>query len=150
MVANRVCTTDSSSAQSSTATASAAAMTGVPGSAVSATVATLPRSSPRSSSTSVVVPDRVIATTRSYGRPAGNSEEGYASVSPCPAASRSAAYAMAMNQEVPHPVTATRSPGRGSPSNVAAASAARRQQPGWVAISDAVRDMLDGSLRCGT
>ncbi len=91
MVAKRVWTTDSSSAQSSTATVSAASMTGVFGSAVSATVATLPRSSPSRASTSLVVPERVIATTRSYARPAGNSEEAYASVSPCPAASRSAA-----------------------------------------------------------
>jgi hypothetical protein len=37
---------------------------------------------------------------------------------------------MAMNHDVPHPVTATRSPGFGSPSKVRAASAALRQQAG--------------------
>ena len=37
------------------------------------------------SSTSVVVPDREIASTRSYARPVGNSEAGKASVSPRPA-----------------------------------------------------------------
>ncbi len=45
-----------------------------------------------------------------------------------------------MNHEVPQPVTATRSPGAGSPGASAAASAARRQQAGWVASSRAVRE----------
>ena len=42
-----------------------------------------------------VVPLRLIATTRSYRRPTGNSEAANASVSPRPAASRNAATALA-------------------------------------------------------
>jgi hypothetical protein len=57
-------------------------------------VGTAQRSS--AASTSVVVPERVSATTRSYRLAAGNSEAGNASVSPCPAVSRSAAYDWAM------------------------------------------------------
>lgn len=48
-----------------------------------------------------------------------------------------------MNQEVPHPTTATRSPGRGIAARLevfasAARATARRQQSGWVAISISV------------
>lgn len=91
MVAKRVWTTEVSSAKSSTTAASASSMTGVAGSAVTATVGVVPRSRVSTSSTSVVVPDRVRATTRSYARPAGISEAAKASVSPCPADSRSTA-----------------------------------------------------------
>src|SRR5690606_4714366 len=73
-VANRVWTTDSSSAKSRTATASAARVTGDAGSAVTAPVAMVPRTRCSRPSTSVVVPDRVIARTRSQGLPYGNSE----------------------------------------------------------------------------
>jgi hypothetical protein len=65
VVANRVCTTEVSSAKSSTTAASASSMTAVAESAVTATVGVTPRSRPSSSNTSVVVPDRVSATTRS-------------------------------------------------------------------------------------
>ncbi len=65
MVANRVWTTDSSSAKSSTTAWSAAVITGVAGSAVRAVVGTLPLSFTSRSTTSVVVPERVRATTRS-------------------------------------------------------------------------------------
>ena len=66
MVANRVCTTDCSSAKSSTTASSAAATTGVPGSAVIAVDrARGPATGRQARSTSVVVPERVIATTRS-------------------------------------------------------------------------------------
>ncbi len=92
MVANRVCTTDFSSANSSTMTSSAAVMIGVRGSPVMAVVRTvagapsLPRTRSSSASTSVVVPDRVMATIRSYRpastRPKGNSDAANASVSP--------------------------------------------------------------------
>lgn len=84
-----------------------------------------------------MVPDLVSASTRSYRRPIGASEAGKASVSPCPAPSRSAAYAWAMNHEVPQPTTATRSPlaGRASEED---SPAARLQQAGWDAISVSV------------
>ncbi len=49
------------------------------------------RSRPSRRTTSLVVPEREIATSRSYRRPAGSSEAGKASVSPGPAASRAAA-----------------------------------------------------------
>ena len=65
MVANRVCTTDSSSAKSSTIASSAAAATGEPATAVTATVGTVPPRSPSSCRISVVVPDRDSTTTRS-------------------------------------------------------------------------------------
>src|SRR4051812_38146667 len=49
-----------------------------------------------------------------------------------------------MNHDVPHPMTATRSPGRGSFSpSVATRPVARCQQSGWVAISVVVRDDTD-------
>lgn len=65
MLANRVWTTEVSSAKSSTTTASAGLVTGDCGTAVTAVVGVCPRSRPSSSSTSVVVPDRVSASTRS-------------------------------------------------------------------------------------
>ena len=64
-VANLVCTTDSSSAKSSTMTASAPAATGVSGTAVMATVGTRPPSSSSSRRISVVVPDRDSTSSRS-------------------------------------------------------------------------------------
>ena len=89
--------------------------------------------------TSLVVPERVNASTRSYLRPVGSSEAVNASVSPCPARSRSTAYAWATNQDVPQPTTATRSPRAGrTPAWVGASSAARAQHSGWVAISASV------------
>ncbi len=106
-------------------------MTGVPGSAVIAVVRTLPFNCPSRPITSVVVPDRVRASTRSYDRVRGNSEAAKASVSPCPAPSRSTAAAWAMKYEVPHPTIATRSPGSGNASVCRWASwAARIQQSG--------------------
>src|SRR5690625_1721836 len=94
---------------------------------------------PRRSRTSVVVPDRLRATTRSYARPAGTSEAAKASVSPSPADSRSTAYAIAMNHDVPHPTTATRSPTRGRWSRTWGSWAtACFQHSGWLAISAAV------------
>lgn len=65
VVAKRVCTTDSSSANSKPTTESAVCATGAAGTAVSVVVATVPRSRPSRSSTSVVVPERVMATIRS-------------------------------------------------------------------------------------
>ena len=65
MVANRVCTTDSSSAKDRSITASAACATGVPGTAVIATVGAVPRSRSSSCRISVVVPDRDSTRTRS-------------------------------------------------------------------------------------
>ena len=65
MVANRVCTTDSSSANPRSMTASAACATGVPGTAVIATVGTVPRSRSSSCTISVVVPERDSTSTRS-------------------------------------------------------------------------------------
>ncbi|MDF9807291.1 hypothetical protein M2436_005838 [Streptomyces sp. HB372] len=64
-MAKRVWTTDRSSAKSRTTRSSAAARTGVSGSAVTATVREVPRRRSSSSRTSVVVPERVSATTRS-------------------------------------------------------------------------------------
>ena len=97
-------------------------------------VGTVARSSTRS--TSVVVPERQIASSRSYPRVAGSSVAVHASVSPCPARSRSTAYDIAMNQEVPQPITATRSPGRGSASRTAGStSSACVQHSGWLVSS---------------
>ena len=45
-----------------------------------------------------------------------------------------------MNQDVPQPTTATRSPGSGSPAAVAASSAARRQLCGWSASSAVTKE----------
>ncbi len=133
MVANRVWTTERSSAKSRTTRSSAAVATGVAGSAVRAVVGVPPLNFPSRSSTSVVVPERVRATTRSYDRPRGNSEAANASVSPCPAASRSAAAACAMKYDVPHPTIAIRSPGAGSAAPYRpASSAARVQHSGWL------------------
>src|SRR4051794_22619356 len=87
------------------------------------------------SSTSVVVPDRQIASTLSYARPCGNSDAANASVSPRPADSRSAAYDCAMNSDVPQPTTATRSPVLGSSETAPPISIARSQHAGWLAIS---------------
>jgi hypothetical protein len=70
VVAKRVCTTEASSAKSSTTTTSAASATGVPGTAVIATVRA-PSTHVSACATSVVVPDRESATTVSYARPAG-------------------------------------------------------------------------------
>ena len=65
MVANLVCTTDSSSAKPRSMTSSAACATGVHAAAVIATVGTVPRSRPSSCTISVVVPDRDSTRTRS-------------------------------------------------------------------------------------
>ncbi|GAA1238092.1 hypothetical protein GCM10009665_30290 [Kitasatospora nipponensis] len=47
-----------------------------------------------------------------------------------------------MNQEVPQPTTATRSPTRGrAAAEVSTSAAARRQQAGWVASSSAVSEL---------
>ncbi|CAM5242013.1 hypothetical protein STENM327S_06796 [Streptomyces tendae] len=95
-----------------------------------------PFRSASSSSTSVVVPERVRATTRSYARPRGNSEAANASVSPRPASSRSAAADCAMKYEVPQPTIATRSPAAGSAAVWCAAwAAARVQHSGWLLSS---------------
>ena len=64
MVAKRVWTTDCSFAKSSTIVSSAADATGEPGTAVTATVAMLPLSPSSVRRTSVVVPEREMATTR--------------------------------------------------------------------------------------
>ena len=62
-VGNRVCTTDVSSAKSSTTVRSTAAPTGLPCTAVTATWTATAARRPRSAvSTSVVVPERVSAT----------------------------------------------------------------------------------------
>ena len=63
MVANTVCTTDCSSAKSSTTVWSATCSTGLAGTAVIATTGEPVASMART--TSVVVPEREIATTRS-------------------------------------------------------------------------------------
>ncbi len=65
MVANRVCTTDCSSANGSATTWSARPVMGVPGSPMMATVGVWPRTWSSSWSTSVVVPDRLMATIMS-------------------------------------------------------------------------------------
>jgi len=64
VVAKRVWTTDCSFAKSSAIVSSAAAATGESGTAVTATVATLPLSPSSVRRTSVVVPEREMATTR--------------------------------------------------------------------------------------
>ena len=64
MVANRVWTTDSSSAKSSTTTSSARSAHGVPATAVS-TSRGVARMLSSTRTTSLVVPERVIATSRS-------------------------------------------------------------------------------------
>src|SRR5262249_11978987 len=136
VLGNRVCTTDRSSAKSSTTASRAAATTGESGSAVTTVLATPAGTAANAASTSVVLPVRVNASTRSYRRRLRNSDAGQASVSPCPTPSRNAAYAWAMQYEVPQPSTATRSPGTGSPAGpVAANVSAARQQAGWLAIS---------------
>ena len=91
VVGNRVCTTDCSVAIVSSITSVASSAAGVDASAVIVVVGVEPAMARRRSTTSVVVPERVIATMRSYRLPAGNSDAGKASVSPSPAASRSAA-----------------------------------------------------------
>ncbi len=65
MVANRVCTTDSSSAKLRSTVAPAASDTGFGVPAVIATVGTVPRSRSSSCRISVVVPDRDSTRTRS-------------------------------------------------------------------------------------
>ena len=76
---------------------SASSVTGVPAVATIAVVGTpLPRSPVSTSMTSVVVPERVITRTASYPRCSLCSLAAKASVSPCPACSRSAAKAWAM------------------------------------------------------
>ena len=87
VVGNLVCTTDRSSAKSTTTRAAAMEAAGAPASAVITTSDAGSRL-PISRRTSVVVPLRVMATTRSYRRPSGNSEAANASVTPCPDASR--------------------------------------------------------------
>ena len=94
--------------------------------------------------TSVVVPDRVSATTWSYRRECGNSDAGKASVSPRPAFSRSTAHDCAMYSDVPHPTIATRASGGGrafATSGVCASFAARSQLSGCDSISAATNDM---------
>ena len=96
-VANRVWTTDCSSTSGSSTTWSASSAAGLPGTAVTTVVGT-PRSrrARRTSSTSVVVPERVRARTCSYARSSRFSLAANASVSPCPPNSRSHAYDWAM------------------------------------------------------
>ena len=65
MVANLVCTTDSSSAKPRSMTSPAACPTGDCAAAVIATVGTVPASRPSSCTISVVVPDRDSTRTRS-------------------------------------------------------------------------------------
>jgi hypothetical protein len=65
VVANLVCTTDSSSAKDRSITASAAWATGVVVPAVMATVGTVPPSRASNCRISVVVPDRDSTRTRS-------------------------------------------------------------------------------------
>ena len=65
VVANRVCTTERSSANGSRTTASAAEVIGLFGSPTTATEGIRPRASSRTWSTSVVVPDRLMTTTES-------------------------------------------------------------------------------------
>src|ERR1700712_1241840 len=140
VVANTVCTTHSSSAKSSTMVSSLICATGVD---ASATMAVRRADEPASASTtSVVVPDLLIASTRSYFRVAGSSLAVKKSVSPRPAASRSTAYASAMNHDVPQPITATRSPALGSEALTAGSrSRARRQVAGCDSISVLTCDM---------
>ena len=94
-VANRVCTTERSSANGREIARVAACASGLSVTAVTAIVGVPSPTAANASSTSVVVPDREIASTASYARPAGISEAGNASVSPWPPASRAAAYAWA-------------------------------------------------------
>ncbi len=91
LVANRVWTTERSSAKSRTIAASATASTGVPATATSARLRSASPAVRSAWTTSVVVPDREIATATSYRRPGGTSDAAKASVSPRPARSRSAA-----------------------------------------------------------
>jgi len=81
-VAKRVCITDDSSAKSSAISRSAATPTGSPGTPTTATRSVPAGARAKASTTSVVVAEREIASTRSYGRPSGASEAGKASVSP--------------------------------------------------------------------
>ena len=135
-MANRVCTTDCSSTSGSMITWSAILVNGVSGVATIAVPAVpLAASELINSTTSVVVPDRLIASTASYRRPAGNSLGGNASVSPWPERSRSAAYARAMNSEVPQPTTATRRPGCGRPSTRSARTTIAAQSSGCPNVS---------------
>jgi hypothetical protein len=64
VLANRVCTTDRSSAKGSEMTVSASSAIGLSGTAVSATVGA-PRCDRSSSSTSLVVPEREITSSAS-------------------------------------------------------------------------------------
>jgi hypothetical protein len=64
-VANLVCTTDCSSAKGSVTTRPAASASGLSATAVIATVGTRSPMTATASSTSVVVPDREIASTAS-------------------------------------------------------------------------------------
>ena len=65
VVANRVCTTDFSSAKGSATVSSEIATAGVSGSPMTVTVGIRPLTASSTRSTSVVVPERVIATTAS-------------------------------------------------------------------------------------
>ena len=130
-VAKRVWTTTSSSANPRMIAAAAARGTGEPATAESASVGVdgSVRSSART--TSVVVPEREIASSRSYSRWAGKSEAANASVSPSPRDSRRPAIAWATKYDVPQPISATRLPRAGSVARASRARApARRQMSG--------------------
>ena len=107
-VANRVWTTDRSSANGMATTLPAARATGESGTAVIAVVGAASPIRASARTTSVVVPERESAITRSYRRPDGSSDAGKASVSPWPADSRDTAKDWAMYSEVPHPITSVR------------------------------------------
>ena len=95
-MANRVCTTERSSAKSSSTRASAAAATGASCTAEIATDARPSGNARRARTTSVVVPEREMATIESYVRgPTENSDATAASVTPRPASSRARANASA-------------------------------------------------------
>jgi hypothetical protein len=97
VVANRVCTTERSSTSAMSRQSVPSSVRGVPAVATMVVVRTpCSRRAVTSSMTSVVVPEREIATTWSKVRPAGNSLAACASVTPWPACSRSTAYAWAM------------------------------------------------------
>src|SRR3954464_8432367 len=100
VVAKRVWTTDRSSANDKSITSPAASDTGESVSEVSATVRGA-RPCCSACATSVVVPEREIATRTSYSRAAGSSEAGKASVSPWRAASPSAAPGLGHVQRRP-------------------------------------------------
>src|SRR5690606_18091495 len=132
--------------KSGSTTSSASSAHGELATPVTTTRVTPSGSARRAAATSVVVPDRVIAITASYGRQGRGSEAYAASVSPSPAVSRSSANDSATKADVPQPITSTRWPGRASVAvTEGARSSARRQIWGWLAISAEV--MFTGLLR---